>query len=377
MTKSMRAVSAAAVCALSMTLLPACSADNTAPVLTYRDTAVTEAMYTYWMSSYKTYFLNSYLGVSDTSAALDTEITVKDGSLDVTKKISDVLTERITDIIDNNLISLYLFDSYDLSLPKDVLQTIDMMITSEIENAGSRKELNEALAPLGLNVNILKELYTAEEKISYLYEYLYGNTEMGTNGAEPISVERYQQFYEENYACVKHIYIRTYDKNVVDENGEAVYNTDGSIMMAELTKEETEERMALIDDLMARLNAGEDFDALMMEYSMDANRELFPEGYIVCASTAMPAEFIDAALDMEIGELRRVDASYATHIMLRTELPEGGWRQDKYRGMMSDFTEHLKSEVYAEKIAPMIKDIERDKSLVDKLNIYDVPTTLY
>lgn len=362
---------------LTAPVLSSCSADASPAVMVYENTEVTEAMYTYWMSGYKSYFL-TVLGGEDTEEFLSSSIVLsaEDGS-DVELTVGDYLSDRIGEIIDNNCISLYLFDYYDLELPDSTVSAIDEAINSEIENAGGRKALNEALADISLNINTLREMYLYDEKIAYLYDYLYGDTDLGTTGAEPISTEQYNAFYEENYVCVRHIYIRTADKNVLDEEGNVQYDTDGYVITAELTEEEAAEKVALCDELMERLDAGEDFVTLENEYSEDSGRYTLTNGYIVSRSTSLPTEFIDAAFDMEIGEIRRVDASYATHIMLRTELPINGWANTDYETLMGDFKEYVKSEVYAEKIAPMIEGITYEEDLIAQHTIYNTPITSY
>lgn len=357
--------------------LTSCSADTSAPVMKYELTEVTENMYTYWTSVYKSYYLQ-LLGGEDTETYLTSEITVQNdrGELEETT-VADYLGARIREIIESNCISLYLFDYYKLELPSSVVSSVNEIVNAEIENVGGRKALNEALAPIGLNVDSLREMYLADEKISFVYDYLYGDTLVGTSGAEPISTERYNQFYEENYVCVRHIYIRTADKNIVDEEGNAVIDEEGNVVTAELTEEEAAAKLALCDDLMARLNAGEDFKTLEAEYSEDAGRHTLTEGYILSRTTALPDEFINAAFDMEIGELRRVDASYATHLMLRCELPDLIWNNTVYETMMGNFKDYVKSEVYAEKIAPMIAEITYDEDLMAKHTVINTPITIY
>ncbi len=369
----------AALLAMLMTavVLTSCAADTSAPVMKYELTEVTENMYTYWTSVYKSYYLQ-LLGGEDTEAYLTSEITVQNdqGELEETT-VADYLGARIREIVESNCISLYLFDYYKLSLPSSVLSSVDEIVNAEIENAGGRKALNEALAPIGLNTDSLREMYLADEKIAYVYDYLYGDTSLGTSGAEAITTEQYNAFYEENYVCVRHIYIRTADKNIVDEEGNAVMDEEGNVVTAELTEEEAAVKLALCDDLMARLDAGEDFLTLEAEYSEDAGRHTLTEGYILSRTTALPDEFINAAFDMEIGELRRVDASYATHIMLRCELPALIWNDPTYETMMGDFKEYVKSEVYAEKVAPMIVEITFDEDLMAKHTVLNTPITIY
>ena len=362
---------------MTSAVLTSCAADTSAPVLKYELTEVTENMYTYWTSAYKSYYLKM-LGGEDTDAFLTSAFTVQNdrGELEETT-VGDYLGARIREIIESNCISLYLFDYYKLTLPASTTSSVNEIVNAEIENAGGRKALNEALAPIGLNTDMLREMYLADEKIAYVYDYLYGDTSTGTSGAEPISTAQYNAFYEENYVCVRHIYIRTADKNIVDAEGNATFDENGNVITAELTAEEAAQKLALCDDLMARLNAGEDFLALEEEFSEDAGRYTLTEGYILSRTTALPDEFINAAFDMEIGELRRVDASYATHLMLRCELPPMIWNETTYASMMGDFKEYVKSEVYAEKVAPMIAEIVYDTDLMEKHTVYNTPITVY
>ncbi|MBR5870262.1 MAG: peptidylprolyl isomerase [Clostridia bacterium] len=362
---------------MTSAVLTSCAADTSAPVLKYELTEVTENMYTYWTSAYKSYYLKM-LGGEDTDAFLTSAFTVQNdrGELEETT-VGDYLGARIREIIESNCISLYLFDYYKLTLPASTTSSVNEIVNAEIENAGGRKALNEALAPIGLNTDMLREMYLADEKIAYVYDYLYGDTSTGTSGAEPISTAQYNAFYEENYVCVRHIYIRTADKNIVDAEGNATFDENGNVITAELTAEEAAQKLALCDDLMARLNAGEDFLALEEEFSEDAGRYTLTEGYILSRTTALPDEFINAAFDMEIGELRRVDASYATHLMLRCELPPMIWNETAYASMMGDFKEYVKSEVYAEKVAPMIAEIVYDTDLMEKHTVYNTPITVY
>lgn len=351
------------------------------PMLTYKDTVIDETMYTYWMSVYKTYYLRQVLGITDTKDALDTELSLRgdDGAL-MQITIADYITKSIEGIILNNCLALALFDEYGLTLPGSVQTEIDHMVESEIENAGGRKALNAVLAPIGLNINGLRDMYEADEKITYLYDYLYSTEDMVANGiagAEPITEAQYNAYYEDNFVCVKHIYIRTYDKNVLDEEGAAKYNEDGSLMTEKLTEDERKERLQLVQSIMLKLDSGADFDTLMQKNSMDANRTVYKDGYVVGRYTSMPAEFLDAAFDMEIGEIRRVDTDYATHIMLRLPLPENGWKDSATRETMGEFFEPLRSKLFAEKIAPMAEDVVYNAELINAFSIYDVPMTVY
>ena len=69
---------AAVLLAVWMTalVLTSCAADTSAPVMKYELTEVTENMYTYWTSVYKSYYLQM-LGGEDTEDYLTSVITVQ------------------------------------------------------------------------------------------------------------------------------------------------------------------------------------------------------------------------------------------------------------------------------------------------------------
>ncbi|MBQ4290230.1 MAG: peptidylprolyl isomerase [Clostridia bacterium] len=369
-----------AVLLLAGVCLTGCSSDRSPAVMTFRGTTVSENLFRYWMASYKAYFLH-LVGGQDSDAWLNGEWSVsnEDGSV-VSMTAGEYLQERILGVIRSNLISLRLFEEYGLSLPDSARRDVEVLIESEIENAGSRRALNEKLAAIGITIDQLREFKLAEEKINCVYSYLYGETANGvtvSSGAEPISEEQYDAFYQAHYVLVKHIYIRTKDRNVLDADGNVQYTSSGTVLTEPLSEEESAQKYALCDSLMELLSGGADFDELMQEYSEDAGRRNYPNGYIVSRSSSLPEEFLENAFDMQIGELRRVDASYATHIMIREPLPERGWEDENWKGFLGSIQEYVTSEVFAEKIAPMILEIVCDEDRVSENSIFLVPAVDY
>lgn len=75
-----------------------------------------------------------------------------------------------------------------------------------------------------------------------------------------------------------------------------------------------------VDDIMARINAGEDFDALVKQFGEDPGMEANPEGYMLCAGAVnLAEEFVDAGMALEkIGDVTAEPAlsGYGAHIMI-------------------------------------------------------------
>ena len=83
--------------------------------------------------------------------------------------------------------------------------------------------------------------------------------------------------------------------------------------------EDIEANRQLANDILTRLNNGEDFDALMTEYTEDPGTESSPEGYYFFRGQ-MVESFEDASFALEVGEMSGiVESDFGFHIILRCE----------------------------------------------------------
>lgn len=139
--------------------------------------------------------------------------------------------------------------------------------------------------------------------ISQCYQAL-NNYYFGENGVNTPSDEDIQKYYEDNYITAKHILITTVDP----ASGE--------------TKRTDEEAKKEAQSILDRINAGEDFDTLMNQYSEDTGLSNNPNGYTFTEGQ-MVTEFYDGAKALaedEVSEL--VKSSYGYHIIKRVKLDD-------------------------------------------------------
>lgn len=81
----------------------------------------------------------------------------------------------------------------------------------------------------------------------------------------------------------------------------------------------SEEAEGFASALLERIQAGEDFDALMLTYTQDPGIAAWPEGYTFVAGSMVP-EFEMATRALEIGEISGlVHSSFGIHIIKRVE----------------------------------------------------------
>ncbi len=107
--------------------------------------------------------------------------------------------------------------------------------------------------------------------------------------------EEIKKFYESEFVAAKHILLITEDKD-----------------------KETVKKQA--EDLLARINKGEDFDKLMKEYSEDPGLLDYPDGYTFSRGE-MVEEFEAAAFALKEGQVSElVETDYGYHIIKRLPL---------------------------------------------------------
>ena len=306
--------------------------------------------------------------------------TLKDVSTKQT--YSDYYTEMVLDTATTHLAALAEFERRGLKLPQSYIDEIDAELDElvQTEANGSKSAFNAILADYGANYDILRESYIIEAKIAYLREELFGK-----NGSK-VAAEMIDDYYNENYAKFKQVFLYTYeflyeeDENgdkiyyrddnskisydttktvktkedgsyVTDENGDRVYvytDSDGKERIAykkdgARTKQiydsngdpkvryykDSDPEMKIVNsdanEILAEAKTGDyaGFNILVAEYNQDEGAKDYPNGYYVSKNTQYEAvDVIKQVLEMEIGEVRKIQSDYGIHIVMRYELQD-------------------------------------------------------
>jgi len=185
------------------------------------------------------------------------------------------------------------------------------MINSMVE--GSREELdanetdgfNIALAEVGFrNASDLSRMFRHQALMSTVLEAIAGN---------PAEFARFEQYLGSNLLGAQHIL-----------SGLGSHPDGRPIMRHEADAEAIAAANARANGIMTRINAGEDFETLMFEYSTDPGLAGNPQGYTFGPNQMVP-EFEQGTRDLEIGEISGViSAPHGYHIIRRVEpeIPE-------------------------------------------------------
>lgn len=190
------------------------------------------------------------------------------------------------------------FNELGLKLSYNEQKEMASVRRNSIANTGKDAYLNQ-IAQFGFSDQTYQNFMYISQCYQALNDYYFGE-----NGVNTPSDEDIQKYYEDNYITAKHILITTVDP----ASGE--------------TKRTDEEAKKEAQSILDRINAGEDFDTLMNQYSEDTGLSNSPNGYTFTEGQ-MVTEFYDGAKALaedEVSEL--VKSSYGYHIIKRVKLDD-------------------------------------------------------
>ena len=217
-----------------------------------------------------------------------TEFSRDDVIAQVTKEAYDyyisVQPTADTNVIqeDLNLMSAYIKTVRNLGLdPTEHFKEI-------LEAMGGDAAINDALSN-GLPENYIKFILSYQACELSVTEYMRDNN---------LLIDGKEQFMS-TYWRAKHVLVQT----------------EG------MTEEQKAEAKTKAENILARAQSGEDFDALVTEFSEDPGSKTNPEGYVFTTGT-MVAEFENGTKNTPIGEFTMVETTYGYHVIQRLALDE-------------------------------------------------------
>ena len=190
------------------------------------------------------------------------------------------------------------FNELGLKLSYNEQKEMASVRRNSIANTSKDAYLNQ-IAQFGFSDQTYQNFMYISQCYQALNDYYFGE-----NGVNTPSDEDIQKYYEDNYITAKHILITTVDP----ASGE--------------TKRTDEEAKKEAQSILDRINAGEDFDTLMNQYSEDTGLSNNPNGYTFTEGQLV-TEFYDGAKALaedEVSEL--VKSSYGYHIIKRVKLDD-------------------------------------------------------
>ena len=227
-----------------------------------------------------------------------------------------------------------------IKLSKEDKEQLETQKEQTIEQLGGEDMYKLQLQAAGFT----DEVYSNLMEMSLYSQKLYQKfiEDMGD-----VSDEEIQAYYQDNYVKAKHILIKT-----VDDNRQP------------LSQEEQDAAKVKADEVYARLQAGEDFDTLMNEFSEDPGLQQEPDGYVFTKNQMDPA-FEEAAYALQVGQMSGiVKGSYGYHILLRVD-HMGNFEENKDSVLTGLQNEKFTEELDKYKSEATIKKNEKAWSKID------------
>ena len=329
-----------------------CKKSEEVAVMTLGDSVITENMYSYWISSYKANFLTSYSDVSDTEEFWNSALT--DGLT-----AEQFLSQLVLEYVQMDLVSMYLFDEFGLKITSEDKKAAESIVADMLEYAGGNKTVfNQALSAYGVNYKMLCDIYLQEFKSTYVYDYVFENNVL------IVDDDVKQEYLEENYARVRHIFI-----NNAYDTEKSAYDADGNFVMEPLSESAQAEKDQKIADAVAALENGTDFDTVYEEYSEE---KAYKNGYYLSASTTgLPSELITNAFKTEIGETATFTSQYGTHIIMRLEMDTAPYKNEDSEDFFEDFTDAVYENTFMEYVRSYFDKIEINSEALSAYSIKD------
>ncbi|MDD3663294.1 MAG: peptidylprolyl isomerase [Candidatus Pacebacteria bacterium] len=268
--------------------------------------------YTLILMQYKAYAQQNLatLTSSDTATLADLwEMDYTEGN-----KFGDMFNQNAISMCITNYVIQQKFNELKLTLTDEDKASSDAQMKSDYESAGGEQAFKDYLIENGTSIDAYKRSLDQALYYNKLTQYIYGK-----DGEKEISEDAIKEYFSQNYVRIKHVLLKT-------SNDEGVLYTEEKIKSIE----------EKANAILARAQAGEDFDQLSTDESEDpgSTSSQYPYGYIFTKDGGMIEEFETAAFDMKVGEFRLIQTSYGFHVMKKYDLFDDPKIYEGYRSTL-------------------------------------------
>lgn len=243
---------------------------------------------------------------------------------------------------------------FDVELTESQEQEIIDYKKSVVDQLG-RDQYLAYLEEVGISDKTFTDILKLQDTARNVYEYV-----ISSDSKFEISDEEAVQFYEdekearfaldEENIVAKHILI-----SILDENGD------------EYDEETKQEKLTLAEEILLKIQNGEDFDTLMNEYSEDPGLATNPDGYMFAQNGQMVEPFETAAFNLEEGQVSEiVETDFGYHII---KVVETGIMYIPYEDYADAIKNYIQVEKYYDEVDTWKNDAEIsiDQDVIDKI----------
>ena len=299
-------------------------------------------MYNYWFKSWKEYYIENYSDVNDNDDFWDSYAY---GNITYREYITADIQKRIKFY----LISLYLFDKYNLSLSDEeknsIQNTIDVIVKEYCDRNQANKELK---SDYGISLWELKSILTIEQKYTKVYDYLFGSSGIMSSTNQEID-----DYYKNNYSRIKYVILFKNKKYKTDESGNREVDDNGNYIFIDLTSDEKNDIVQLSNEIFNNVSNSISFEGYddTIDYYIDSimNYEdfyqLYPNGFYVSYNNynLHTLTVTSAAVNMKTGETVLEENEDCFFIIKKYELIEKAYTSQEDSVQFLDILENCNS----------------------------------
>lgn len=254
------------------------------------------------------------------------------------RKAIDLARERALDTAVDNLAYIEVGKALGIKLTSDDKKKMESYKNQFVSQSGGSASYKEYLAANGIKDSFIDMLCESMIYSGKLTDKLVSE--------QPVTDEEVSAYYEENkddlnttYRHAKHILILT--RNMTNRE--------------EMSEEEQNAAKEKADGIYKRALAGEDFDALVAEFSEDPGSKSQPDGYVF-GDGEMDTDFQNKTDELKPGEIGMVKSYFGYHIIKRLPLEE------------KDVADKIKSQLISDKLSEQMDVWESENNIAVEIN---------
>ncbi len=286
------------------------------------------------MSQYAQYYGDQWL-----SQPIDEEGTTVEAYL------KDSAMKQLTQLVSASILA----EEYDVDLD-NLSDVTEKSKEDVVANYGGKEGYIEFLKDCRTTDKAIMTYLNRAETYSRLYEKLTAEGEKAY-----ISTDELTKEFAQNYMTVRHILVSTQE-----QTGE-----DGSVIPARSDAE----AKAIVDEVLKKIAAGEDFNELIEKYDEDPGME--PGKFYTFTSGQMVPEFEEASKNLKVGEYTKeaVKTDYGYHIIKKYEIDTADQNFTTFKQQKTDEKVNEIVEKKIESLKVSKKDSDIDKYVKEWLEV--------
>lgn len=275
------------IAALALCAVMALSACGTEYVGNVGSRKISRAEYEFYLSSVK-----SQMSGTELSSDEDWNTKEIEG-----KKAIDLAKERAFDTAAENLMYIEVAEKLGIKLTDEEEKILKQYKQMLVKNYGGQEAYNAFLKEQGIDDKFIDMMCKSMGYTDKLIEKVAEE--------EPSTDAEKEEYFKNHYRRAKHVLVMTIDQTT-------------QIPFDDAKKAEAKKKA---DEILARAQNGEDFDALINEFNEDPGMKSNPDGYVF-TDGEMVQEFTDGVDSLETGEITMAETSYGYHIIKRYAIDE-------------------------------------------------------